>query len=114
MNKKPKKPFLLKVLPGIFRFLEKINPRLAGRLALYLFLHPPRYKRPERELKCYQKAKRSYLDIEGNKVAVYEWGEGPVVWVMHGWAGRATQMSSFITALLNAGYKVIGLDAPAH
>ena len=112
--KKKKKPFLLKVLPSIFSFLEKVNPRLAGKLAMYLFLHPPKHKRPEREHKCYQKAKKSWLEVEGNKVALYEWGEGPTVWIMHGWAGRATQLSSFISPLVKAGYKVIGVDAPAH
>lgn len=111
---KKKKPFLLKVLPAVFSLLEKINPRLAGKLALFLFLHPPRHKRPERENKCYAEAKKSSITVEGQKVAVFEWGEGPVVWVMHGWAGRATQLSSFISPLVKVGYKVIGIDAPAH
>lgn len=111
---KKKKPFLLKALPVIFSFLERINPRLAGKLALYLFLHPPKHKRPEREEKCYSNAIKSNIEVEGNKVAVYEWGEGPIIWIMHGWAGRATQLSSFISPLVKAGYKVIGIDAPAH
>lgn len=112
--KKKKKPFLLKVLAPVFSILERINPRLSGKLALYLFLHPIKYQRPERELKCYEKAIKSNIKVEGNRVVVYEWGEGPAVWIMHGWAGRATQLSSFISPLVKAGYKVIGVDAPAH
>ena len=112
MKKKPTTPFLFKILAFIMRLLEKISPKLSGRLALFLFLHPIRYKRPDRELKCYNAAKRSFINVEGIKVASYEWGKGPAVWIMHGWSGRATQLSSFIKMLVDSGYKVIGIDAP--
>lgn len=114
MKKKQKKSILFRFLPITFRILEAISPRISGKFALYLFLHPPRFKRPARELACYNEAQRSAILVEGKKVAVYEWGEGPIVWIVHGWAGRATQMSSFISPLVKAGYKVIGIDAPGH
>jgi pimeloyl-ACP methyl ester carboxylesterase len=114
MSKDKKVAISLQILARIFRILEKVSPRMAGRLALYLFLHPPRHQRPEREQKCYDAAKRSFIQVEGHKVAVFEWGEGPIVWIMHGWAGRASQLSSFIKALVASGYKVIGMDAPGH
>lgn len=114
MKKKKKAPLLLRVLPRFFPILEKISPRLAGKFALFLFLHPPKHKRPQRELDYYNKAKKSTIEIDGKKVAVFEWGEGETVWLMHGWAGRATQLGSFIAPLVDAGYKVIGVDAPAH
>ena len=114
MKKKKKKNILFSILPFIFRILEAISPRLSGRLALFLFLHPPRFNRPEREIACYNAAQRSSILVDGKKVAVYEWGEGPIIYLIHGWAGRATQLSSFISPLVDAGYKVIGIDAPGH
>jgi pimeloyl-ACP methyl ester carboxylesterase len=33
---------------------------------------------------------------------------------MHGWAGRFSQFSEMIEALINGGFKVIGIDAPGH
>jgi len=114
MKKQKKTPFIIKFFRTVFRLLEKVNLKLSGRFALYLFLHPPRYKRPSREEKCYVKAQKSFIQVEGKKVAVFEWGEGPSVWIMHGWAGRATQLSSFINQLVKKGYHVIGIDAPAH
>lgn len=114
MKKKKKKNILFSILPFIFRILEAISPRISGKLALYLFLHPPRFKRPDREIACYNKAKRSSILVEGKKVVVYEWGKGPIIWLIHGWAGRATQLSSFISPLVKAGFQVIGIDAPGH
>lgn len=114
MNKDKKAVLSLRIVASIFWLLEKVSPRLAGRLALYLFLHPPRHQRPERERKCYESAKKSFMQVEGKKVAVFEWGEGPTIWIMHGWAGRASQLSSFIKVLVASGYKVIGIDAPGH
>ena len=41
-------------------------------------------------------------------------GSGPAVLLMHGWEGRPTQFAELIKALVNAGYGVVALDAPAH
>ena len=114
MKKDKKVAFSLRFIASVFSLLETLSPRLAGRLAFYLFLHPPRHQRPEREQKCYAAAKKSFIQVEGYKVAVFEWGEGPAIWIMHGWAGRASQLSSFIKELVASGYKVIGMDAPGH
>lgn len=34
--------------------------------------------------------------------------------LVHGWEGRATQMSPVVPVLLSKGYEVIGIDMPAH
>ena len=114
MKKKKDKSFLFKSLPIVFSLLEKVSLKLSGRLALFLFMRPPRFKRPEREQTNYKLAKKSFLQIDEYKVASYEWGEGPAVWIMHGWAGRASQFFAITEALVSAGFKVIGLDAPGH
>lgn len=77
-------------------------------------MRPPRFKRPEREVSNYENSKKSFFQIDEYKVACYEWGEGPAIWIMHGWAGRASQFFAITEALVNSGYKVIGIDAPGH
>lgn len=114
MKKKKDKSFLFKSLPIVFSLLEKVSPKLSGRLALFLFMRPPRFRRPQRELSNYKNAKKTFIQIDEYKVASYEWGEGPAIWVMHGWAGRASQFYAITDALVNAGFKVIGIDAPGH
>ena len=38
----------------------------------------------------------------------------PPVLLLHGWDGRAAQMISFVEPLVDAGYAVLAVDAPAH
>ncbi|WP_137817974.1 alpha/beta fold hydrolase [Pseudomonas sp. 2FG] len=47
-------------------------------------------------------------------LSALRWGSGPTVLLLHGWEGRPTQFAALIEALVNAGYGVIALDAPAH
>lgn len=54
------------------------------------------------------------LEFNRNKIRVYEWGSGPVILLVHGWAGRALQMDAFITPLLKQGYKVVAFDHKGH
>ena len=113
-EKKRKGPGVLKHLPAMFRSLEKISPALSGRLAMKFFLRPFRFNPPRREAELAEKARIFYIPVDDYKTAIYEWGEGPAVWVLHGWSGRATQLSSIIPALVEKGFKVYGIDAPGH
>jgi pimeloyl-ACP methyl ester carboxylesterase len=45
---------------------------------------------------------------------VWTWGDGPVVVLAHGWGGRAGRFSSIAGALVEAGFRVVLFDAPAH
>jgi pimeloyl-ACP methyl ester carboxylesterase len=47
-------------------------------------------------------------------LSALRWGSGPAVLLMHGWEGRPTQFAELIKALVQAGYGVVALDAPAH
>ncbi|OYY45003.1 MAG: hypothetical protein B7Y56_07775 [Gallionellales bacterium 35-53-114] len=55
-----------------------------------------------------------YLAFNHNKIKVYEWGSGPVILLVHGWAGRALQLDAFITPLLQQGYRVVAFDHKGH
>lgn len=113
-TKKSKPPLALRYLPQVFSSLEKFNPRLAGKLALKLFLKPIRFKTPQREKEAVESAKMFTIQVEDYDVAIYEWGEGPTVWVYHGWSGRATQLYEITRELVKNGFKVYGIDAPGH
>ena len=51
---------------------------------------------------------------EANTLAVWDWGEGPTVLLVHGWNGNAAQLSPFVAPLVRAGYYVVAFDQPAH
>ena len=112
-NKK-KIPLAVRMVPKVFRVAEFIAPRLAKRWGAKLFITPLKYRFPEREYKILQQAEVSTFKYNNNSVQVYSWGTGPVVFFMHGWAGRGMQVSEFVKPLLEAGFKVVTFDAPAH
>lgn len=95
------------------KFTSYVFPKLAAKIALNLFLTPEKIKRPPHEQTWYLNAQKFMINDE---FAAYEWGkkENPVILLVHGWAGRGTQMTSFTKSLLDAGFRVIALDGPAH
>lgn len=113
-KKKFKEPWVQRVIRKGFPWLERFAPAWANRLFVYIFFTPFRHQAPEKEEVCAREAAIEWIDYQGKKICVYRWGQGPWVWVVHGWAGRATQFRKFIPALNQAGFAVMGLDGPAH
>ncbi len=67
------------------------------------------------EQRALQKQAHSFnLEFNNNSIKVFEWGEGPVVLLVHGWSGRALQFESLIRTLLKQGYKVVAFDHKGH
>lgn len=61
-----------------------------------------------------QQAHSFYLNFNGNSIKVFEWGDGPAILLVHGWAGRALQFDKLIRTLLAEGYKVVAFDHKGH
>jgi len=113
--KKSKLPWSIKVIRWAYPKLEAIVPKIAQSFAVGLFFRPLRYPIPEKERRAVKFSQPFSIDVNGIEVQAYRWGSGDrVVLLVHGWAGRATQMRRFIKPLINSGYKVVGFDAPAH
>ncbi|MCU7878208.1 MAG: alpha/beta hydrolase [Candidatus Thiodiazotropha sp. (ex Lucinoma borealis)] len=98
----------------MFKVVGKVTPKLAGNIALRLFMTPPNFPIPRRELTIRDSARLQSQEINGEKIAVRSWGEGPAVLLCHGWGGRGTQFFAFIEPLVAAGYRAVVFDAPAH
>ncbi len=95
----------------LFRAGELLAPRLAGRAARDLwFAVPPAM--PETPLPG--GGRPFTVTSLGAQVRGHVWGEGPVVYLVHGWGGRGSQLASFVTPLTAAGYRAVLFDAPAH
>jgi pimeloyl-ACP methyl ester carboxylesterase len=109
-----KRALLLLTLRSAFAVLDPVAPGLAARLALRLFLTPtdrPRIAPEERA--CMSRA--TPIDVPALPgIAVWSWGQGPVVLLVHGWGGRGSQMCAFVAPLVEAGFQVVSFDGPAH
>ena len=108
----------MQVIQGLVRhgmgLLSKVNESLAARAAERLFTTPIRHKRPQRELDYLKGARPFDLHLKNHRLAAWSWGEGPTVLLVHGWAGRGSQMGAFAERLVEAGYRVVCFDGPAH
>lgn len=51
---------------------------------------------------------------DGHRVAGEEWGEGPPVYLVHGWGGQRAHLAVFVKPLVEEGYRVIAFDLPSH
>jgi hypothetical protein len=94
--------------------MEKIVPSLAHRFFITIFFTPLNYNVPEKEKAIEKEAARFIVSAAGKRIQCYSWGKGPVVLVVHGWAGRATQFRKIIDGLVRNGFRVVGFDGPAH
>jgi len=93
-----------------------LSPELAGALAERLFLTPPRAKDAAASALDLIDARSSFLVHKGRHISMWRWGsrDAPAVLLSHGWGGHAAQMRAFVFPLLQAGYRVIAYDQPAH
>lgn len=54
------------------------------------------------------------VTLRGRTIRGWVWGEGPVVYLVHGRAGRAEQFVPLVAPLLDRGLKVVAFDALSH
>jgi pimeloyl-ACP methyl ester carboxylesterase len=97
-----------------FAAAERVAPALGARWAFRLWVKLPdvgarrRDQRPE-------PGRRSTVALAGDRtIAVESWGEGPPVYLVHGWGGWRGQMGAFIAPLVDSGFRAVAYDAPSH
>jgi pimeloyl-ACP methyl ester carboxylesterase len=126
MIEERRKPVLGRVVPGVtpdmqrrlrgfFAVAQALSPSLAGWLALLLFCMPPRRKLDPTDAPILERARRSTLRCGKDRFTIFKWEHaGPTVVLLHGWGSHAARFADFVAPLHQAGFSVIGIDAPAH
>jgi pimeloyl-ACP methyl ester carboxylesterase len=87
---------------------------MAARWAETIFCTPPRHDPPASEEAFLATGRRFTVRSEGQELAGWEWGAGPTILLAHGWGSRAGRFRSLGTALVDAGFRAVAHDAPAH
>ncbi len=96
------------------RNLGRFSPPAAARAAEALFLRPPRFARPRREWRWLDEAEPVRFRYRGDELPGWSWGSGPAILLVHGWAGRGSQLGAFAAPLVERGFRVVTYDAPGH
>jgi len=100
---------------GLFRLLEHTAPALGARWAERIWFTLPRRREPVGPGGAELPAGMPFdVDVDGHRVVGQSWGTGPVVYLVHGWAGHRGQLTAFVPPLVANGYRVVAFDAPSH
>jgi pimeloyl-ACP methyl ester carboxylesterase len=103
-----------RVVRGAFGVLNHTVPGLAARWAERAFCTPPRSALSASVRDFLATGRPSTIWAEGRPMAAWTWGEGPPVYLVHGWGGRGGQLAAFVGPLVQSGLEVVTFDAPGH
>jgi len=81
--------------------------------AQHLASRPPRSSISDTERAAMEKATR-LPGLKWNGDAVWSWGVGPTVLLVHGWGGRAAQMAPMALEIARQGMRAVAFDVSGH
>ncbi|MGB0892004.1 MAG: alpha/beta hydrolase family protein [Flavobacteriaceae bacterium] len=97
--------------------IQLFSTKLTAILGAKLFTTPLTFSTPKREKAMEKSAQHKTVFVESiqKKVHVLSYGYSKKkVLLVHGWAGRSTQLFMMADRLLEKGYMVISFDGPSH
>jgi pimeloyl-ACP methyl ester carboxylesterase len=106
-----KKSTNVRFLNLAFSLLERIAPAIGTRVLNRLWFRvpvvPEKVRRPRGELPA-------PTPFEVGTIRGQSYGDGPTVYLVHGWGGWGLQLAAYIQPLVDEGFRVIAYDAPSH
>lgn len=97
------------------KLLGRIHPRLARRPLLRLWITPWVHPATQRPITDVPTSLEPWsLPAAGRTLRGFAGGHGPTVVLVHGWAGRAADWRHLTSELIDAGWRVVAPDLPAH
>jgi len=106
-----------KIVKNTAKFIQFFSPTLATSFANKLFRTPVKFPKPEREKMMWESAQKKRIKVTAldKEIDVLEYGYSPKkVLLVHGWAGRSTQLFMVADKLLEKGFMTYSFDATAH
>lgn len=97
------------------RMLGRLHPRLARRWLMRLWLTPWVHRSARRPVIDLPADLRPWsLAHDGVTLHGFAGGTGPTAVLVHGWAGRAADWRYLASDLIEAGFRIVAPDLPAH
>jgi pimeloyl-ACP methyl ester carboxylesterase len=92
--------------------LERVAPAVGATWAEQLWFTVPRAG--GRRDRLAPPGRPFQIQVHGRTVTGETWGEGPLVYLVHGWGGWRGQLDAFVAPLADAGHRVVAFDALGH
>lgn len=110
---------LNKAIPKLYGFYFNIlalySKDKSGKAALKLFSTPRKGKVQKYQEAFLDTARSQRISFEDGFYQLYHWkGEGKTVLFAHGWESNSYRWRYIIEPLLEKGYNIVAIDAPAH
>lgn len=97
------------------RGLSRVAPCAATRLAERIFLTPHRHRPPRHEQDWLSDAREFQVPFGDRRLQAWMWGDRDrVALLVHGWAGRGSQLGALAAPLVAEGFRVVTFDGPGH
>ena len=97
-----------------FGLLERFAPAFGAKWAIELWCTPPAVEMSLRMPPGVPPGEPVEAVWSGHRIAGESWGDGPAVYLVHGWGGCRAHLGVFVKPLVEAGHRVIALDLPSH
>ena len=94
--------------------LERFAPAVGSRWAIELWCTPPAVEMSLRMPPGVGAGEPLEATWSGHRIAGESWGDGPPVYLVHGWGGCRAHLGVFVKPLVEAGHRVIAFDLPSH
>lgn len=104
----------MRMLRYAFLPLQRFAPARAARWAEVLFFSPPLSRLNSDQRQVIDLAQPFSVSVDGKRIAAWSWGEGPLIYLVHGWGSRGARLAAFVPPLVAAGFQVVTFDAPGH
>ena len=98
----------------LFGLLESSAPDLGARWAIELWCTPPAVEMSLRMPPGVPPGEPIEATWSGHRIAGESWGDGPAVYLVHGWGGCRAHLGVFVKPLVESGHRVIAFDLPSH
>ena len=97
-----------------FRALDRLRPDAGAAKAMSIWTTLPGNAGRRKDFRPEPGEVFRVPTARGANAVVESWGEGPIVYLVHGWGGWRGQLGSFVAPLLACGRRVVAFDAPGH
>ncbi|MCL2453827.1 MAG: alpha/beta hydrolase [Micrococcales bacterium] len=112
--KKTRKAVVVGGLRAYFRTTSQVAPEAAVRKAVDVWCTLPTNAGRRKDNRAEPGEQLRIPAGDGRTIVAEAWGEGPVVYLVHGWGGWRGQVASFAPPLVAEGFRVVTFDSLSH